>query len=308
MDITKYGMQVFMKKHKLLLEVGKMNREIIEIDGQELRRYQECCLGMTMDFVQVCEKYRLEYSLSGGSILGAIRHKGFIPWDDDIDLNITRASYNKLLDVFDKELGERYYIQTPKNSPEIGIMVTQIRKKNTVARRKYDWNLEHCGVSIDLYILENVFNDPIRKFIQKNMSMACSFAISAIRYCNNQNIPTELLELEGRKLNYSKSKSVMGKIFSVILLKTWIGWCDYWNSACKDKNSKIVAIPTGRKHFSGEMYERKEMCVFRKEQFETAQFNVPIHAEEYLTRFYGNYMEFPPVEKRERHLFLELEF
>ena len=108
MDITKYGMQVFMKKHKLLLEVGKMNREIIEIDGQELRRYQECCLRMTMDFVQVCEKYRLEYSLSGGSILGAIRHKGFIPWDDDIDLNITRASYNKLLDVFDKELGERY--------------------------------------------------------------------------------------------------------------------------------------------------------------------------------------------------------
>lgn len=284
------------------------NYKVIQLEGEELRRYQECVLEITKDFVRVCEKYKLEYSLSGGSILGAIRHKGFIPWDDDIDLNITRASYDKLLEIFEKEMGENYYIQTPKNTPQIGIMVAQIRKKNTVARRKYDWDLKQCGVSIDLYIIENVYENPIKRFFQKNMSMACSFAISAIRTCNNKNIPKELIELEGRALNYTKSKLILGEILKIVPLKTWINWCDYWNSACKDTKTNLVAIPTGRKHFSGEIYERKEMCVFRKVPFETEQFNVPIHAEQYLKTFYGDYMQLPPVEKRERHLFLELEF
>lgn len=285
-----------------------MKGHIIEIQGQELRRYQECCLGMAKDFAHVCEKYKLEYSLSGGSILGAVRHKGFIPWDDDIDLNITRDSYNKLLDLFEKELGDKYYLQTPQNTPESGIMVTQIRKKNTVARRKYDWKLERCGVSIDLYILENVFDDPVRRFVQKNMSMMCSFAISSIRFCRNKNIPIELIEREGRKVNYSRSKFLLGKILKIIPIEIWIDWCDFWNAACNNMNTRFVAIPTGRKHFSGEIYERREMCVFRKEQFETEQFNIPVHAEKYLKKFYGNYMELPPIEKRERHLFLELKF
>ena len=284
------------------------NRKIIQLEAEELRRYQECVLEITKDFVDVCDKYKLEWSLSGGSILGAIRHKGFIPWDDDIDINITRKSYKKLLDIFDRELGNKYYIQTPNKNPEIGIMVVQIRKKGTVARRKYDWNLKQCGVSIDLYILENVFENPIKRFIQKNMSMLCSFAISAIRVCSNENIPKELLMLERRKLNYIKSKLLLGKVFNIISLKKWIEWCDFWNSACKNDNSILVAIPTGRKHFWGEIYKRSEMCVFRKEQFETEQFNIPIHAEKYLKRFYGDYMKIPPLEKREQHLFLELKF
>lgn len=281
---------------------------VIRLEGEELRRYQEYVLEITKDFVQVCEKYNLEYSLSGGSILGAIRHKGFIPWDDDIDLNITRDSYNKLIKIFEEELGDNYYLQTPKNCPEIGIMVVQIRKKNTVARRKYDWNLEKCGVSIDLYIIENVYENPIKRFFQKNMSMICSFAISAIRFCNNQNIPKELIEQEGRRLNYTKSKLILGRILKIVPLRTWINWCDYWNSICKDTETSLVTIPTGRKHFSGEIYNRKDMCIFRKEQFETEEFNVPIYAEKYLETFYGDYMKLPPVDKRERHLFLELDF
>ncbi|TCS76632.1 lipopolysaccharide cholinephosphotransferase [Muricomes intestini] len=282
--------------------------EIIQLKGNELKRYQECVLDIAKDLVRVCESEGIEYSLSGGSILGAVRHKGFIPWDDDIDINIPRASYSKLLSVFEEKMGEKYYIQTPKKFPQIGILVTQIRKKNTIARRKYDWNLEQCGVSIDIYIIENVFNNPVKRFFQKNISMGLSFAVSAIRACNNCGLPKELINLEGRVLNYTKSKLIIGKLLKVISLKKWIEWCDFWYSCCKDNNSKMVSIPTGRKHFSGEMYLRSEMCIFRKEKFETENFNVPIYAEKYLEFFYGNYMELPPVGKRERHLFLELRF
>ena len=114
--------------------------DIVILDEEELQRYQAELLKIANDVVDVFEKECMEYSLSGGSILGAIRHKGFIPWDDDIDFNISRNSYNRLLQIFDKCLGDRYYLQTPEKFPELGLMVTQIRKKGTIARRKYEPN------------------------------------------------------------------------------------------------------------------------------------------------------------------------
>lgn len=282
--------------------------KVIQLDEIGLKKYQQCVLEIAKDVVAVFESERIDYSLSGGSILGAIRHQGFIPWDDDIDINVTRDSYDKFLKIFEEKLGNKYYIQTPLKYQKIGILVTQIRKKGTVARRKYDWNISECGISIDIYVIENVFDNPIKRFTQKNMSMFCSFAVSSIRMCTNQSIPKELIELEGRNVNYTKSKLIMGRLFKIFPLRKWISWCEYWFSCCKDKNSRLVSIPTGRKHFSGEIYLRSEMCVFRKEKFETEYFNVPIHAEKYLKDFYGDYMKLPPVEKRERHLFLELKY
>ena len=74
------------------------------------------------------------------------------------------------------------------------------------------------------------------------------------------------------------------------------------------EKSRLVAIPTGRKHFSKEIYERSQMTEFKKLPFEDAEFNVPVWAEGYLEMFYGDYMKLPPMEKREKHLFLELKF
>lgn len=282
--------------------------DIVVLDDRQLREYQLQILDMAKDVIAFFDNQHINYSLSGGSILGAVRHKGFIPWDDDIDLNMPRKDYNKMIKIFDKYLGDKYYLQTPEKYPELGLLVVQIRKKGTIARRKYDWNLKQCGISMDLYILENVYDNAFLRFIQTNISMVLSFAVSSVRFYNNREIPREIQELEGRNFNYSKSKMIFGKIFKSIPLKDWIAWCNYWFSKCHNDNSKLVAIPTGRKHFSGEIYERSKMCMFKKAQFETEQFNIPVWAEGYLKRFYGDYMKIPPKEKRERHVFLELKY
>lgn len=284
--------------------------DIVVLDEESIKPYQAVILKIARDIVDFFDKNGIEYSLSGGSILGAIRHKGFIPWDDDIDLNMPRKDYNKMLELFDEELGDKYYLQTPQKNPELGLMVTQIRKKGTIARRKYDWNSEKeiCGISIDIYIMENLYDNRLMRAFQQFMSMGLSFCLAAVRFYNNRGIPREIQDIEGRQFNYSKSKMLCGRFFKIIPLNKWIDWCDYWYSKCKDENSKGIVIPTGRKHFSHEMYKRSDMCIYRKVPFETGEFNVPVEAEKYLKIFYGDYMKLPPKEKREKHVFLELKY
>lgn len=285
--------------------------DIIILDDNEIKLYQNELLRIIKDIVPFFEKHGIDYSLSGGSILGAVRHKGFIPWDDDIDINIPRKSYNKLLEIFDIELGESYYLQTPKSNPELGLLVTQIRKKGTVARRKYDWNSpkEQCGISIDLYIVENTFNNGALRFIQKYSSLMLNFGVSAVRNFNNRNLPEKIKVLEEREVKYSNMKLLFGRVLKIIPLKKWLSWNDKCNSCCKDWNSKYVAIPTGRKHFPKEIYKREDMSVYKKGVFEGEKLNIPIFSEEYLKIFYGeDYMNIPPKGKREKHLFLELKY
>ncbi len=285
--------------------------DIIILDDNEIKLYQNELLRIIKDIVPFFEKHGIDYSLSGGSILGAVRHKGFIPWDDDIDINIPRKSYNKLLEIFDIELGESYYLQTPKSNPELGLLVTQIRKKGTVARRKYDWNSskEQCGISIDLYIVENTFNNGALRFIQKYSSLMLNFGVSAVRDFNNRNLPEKIKVLEEREVKYSNMKLLLGRVLKIIPLKKWLSWNDKCNSCCKDWNSKYVAIPTGRKHFPKEIYKREDMSVYKKGVFEGEKLNIPIFSEEYLKIFYGeDYMNIPPKGKREKHLFLELKY
>ena len=174
--------------------------DIIFLDDDGLKKYQSELLKMISDVFTFFDENGIAYSLSGGSILGAIRHKGFIPWDDDVDINIPRESYDKLFSLFesDNSLSRKYYLQSPKSHPELGLHVSQIRKKGTVARRKYDHSAEECGISIDLYIVENVYNNPVKRFFQGYTSMFLTFALASVRETKNHALMKEMFRLEGR--------------------------------------------------------------------------------------------------------------
>lgn len=280
----------------------------IVLTGDELRAYQLAILQMAKDLVKFFDEYNISYSLGGGSVLGAIRHKGFIPWDDDIDLNMPRRDYQIMVENFEKVLGEHYYLQTPEKNPELGLMAVQVRKKRTIARRKYDWQAKECGISLDIFIIENVYDNPVLRLIQKEMCMIMTFAVSAVRYHKNLSLPTKIQEIEHREINYKQLKKILGMILKLIPLTKWVLWTSKIFSICKNDNSQIVVIPSGRKHFIGEQYKRKDMCVFEKIAFEDTFFNIPVSSKEYLSRLYGDYMQIPPPEKREQHSFLELNY
>ena len=81
-----------------------------ELSDDERYKLKQCLMEIYQDITFICKKYNLTFMLGGGSALGAVRHKGFIPWDDDLDLMMSREDYNKLIKVFPKEVGDKYII------------------------------------------------------------------------------------------------------------------------------------------------------------------------------------------------------
>lgn len=285
-----------------------MVTKIIDIQGEDLKNYQKEVLKIAKDLASFCDRKNIFYSLSGGSVLGAVRHGGFIPWDDDIDINMTRESYDSFIASFEKEYGDKYYVQTPVRNPELGLLVTQIRRKGTVARRKYDIDNQECGISIDIYIIENIFSNKLAFDFQKFGALFFPFLVSLNRSYKNRAISQDFEKQENRKIKYKKARKVLGKIASIIPVKFCIKESFYFFKMCKDSKSEFVSLPTGRRHINGEIFKRDEICESVLFKFEDTSFRIPADYETYLTKLYGDYMTVPNKSTRERHLFLELKY
>ena len=111
--------------------------------------------------IKICEENDIKYSLCGGSLLGAIRHKGFIPWDDDIDVCMKREDYSKFLTIAEKELSYPYFVQYSKTEKMYTRGHAQIRNSETTAILKvettsYGKNNYNKGIFVDIFPLDNV--------------------------------------------------------------------------------------------------------------------------------------------------------
>ena len=121
-------------------------------------------LDLLAELKRVCQKYNLIYYADSGTLIGAIRHQGFIPWDDDIDVVMKRKDYNKLIEVAAKEFNEPYYLQSA-HSEKYPKGYAKLRNSSSTAITRNDMNkYENCGIFIDIFPLDNVpDNQNIRK-------------------------------------------------------------------------------------------------------------------------------------------------
>ena len=258
-------------------DLSKYNAE-----GTPLREAQKASLDILIEFDRVCSKNGLSYWIDFGTLLGAVRHKGFIPWDDDIDLSMPLDDYNRFLKIGQEELSEGYFLQTEDTDPGSDMCkgIFKIRKEGTLFINDYDDFRKnyHKGASIDVFaeVPYPTVSKGTLKFFRKRINNAFGF----FHY--------------NPRLNFKNIVSYFVYPVSYILFK------GLWNIIClfHKKDRELTSI----EHLIyGYPTLKTEMLPLGTIEFEGHTFPAPKNPDARLTDMYGDYMKLPPEEKRRIH-------
>ena len=239
---------------------------------------------MLKDLVKACDENDIEYFLAGGTLLGAVRHKGFIPWDDDVDIYMTTKNYKRFLKIGQKALGNKYFVQNYRTEKNYMEMWTQIRANGTTSMpldcKNYDI---HFGICLDIFPIVGVSdNEKQRK-----------------KQINALNINRTLLADSYMKV---KGEEPTRKLKLLYLIPRFIR-----RFICKINEHKIM-LDTEKNNtvtelwykftndYPAELFETSVML-----DFEDAKFKVMNGYDEFLKILYGDYMQLPPENERGGH-------
>lgn len=297
-----------------MLETNFLFRDMIknhpgmrQVSQEDVRKLQQTLLSMMEDIDAVCRKYSLTYFLCGGSALGAVRHGGFIPWDDDMDLVMPRKDYDLLEVYLQKEFPDSYWVQDVRTDSHYDLNSMKIRKKGTRCLELLDPEPEKAGIFIDIYPLEDTFDNRLLRTAHGIIGEAFLFVCSCVRLCSKRERILKYLE-DDKSRGVVKKKLLIGRCFSFLSLTRWLRITEKVLSCCHRPKSRYVSIPSGRKHYFGEMYTRQSYFPPREAAFDGHSFFIMNDPREYLEKLYGDYMSVPPESEREYHGVLELRF
>lgn len=237
--------------------------------------------------VKICKDNQIRYFLDSGTLLGAIRHQGFIPWDDDIDLAMPINDYKRFCRIAPKELNKvDLFLQTYKTDPKSKNQWAMVRANGTTSMpiSSFEWEI-HWGIHIDIFPLVGKYNQPLLRKIQFKL-FDLNTTLLARDYYN--------LGIE----NYRPNK----KIRMLYKLPRGVLHCFVsLNNIIVDKSfDKSTTI--FRKWYKPELRYKKEFYSSPVEvSFEGRYYNAPVDYKGELTLMYGDYMELPPVEDRIGH-------
>ena len=298
-----------MSAHKLSdfrgeLQSQKENAGLVLVDDSTRVRLQNALLAMYKDILAVCDNLGITPYLIGGSALGAVRHQGFIPWDDDLDIGMTREDHSIFVSAFEERLGDRYTINAPNLSEKPKCRFTKIFKKGTVCREITDPPEALNGIFLDIFIIENVPRNKALRTIKGMWCNALQFISTQVFMYENREQVLQFSQGNTQRSSIGKRLKI-GKLFSFRSSGKWFNAVD---KAVRYRKTGLYGIATGRKHYLGEIFE--EQVFFPKQYLPFCDIQAPVFNDydPYLKNLYGDYMTLPPEEKRERHYLVELKF
>ena len=246
--------------------------------------------------VQICDTHGLKYYMLGGTMLGAIRHKGFIPWDDDIDLGMPRDDYEKFLEIAPQELPGVLKVVNYRNTPNYQYYITRILDTDTkVIEERIGNDSKYTNASIDIFPIDGT---PNNKILRKIYFFRVLYHRALMSLCYKDSIDRK------------RKRGTVEKIFLWIMEHLPIEKLTTpYKQKCKIdkllrsqdiKKSKYIGNIMGA-YRTKEIVPKEYYGEGRFYQFEDIQLRGLDMYEEYLTYTYGDYMKLPPEESRKTH-------
>ncbi len=232
-------------------------------------------------FDKICKENNLNYFLAGGTLLGAVRHKGFIPWDDDIDVAMPRKDYDKLIGIESKG---RYKIISMENCKDYVWSWAKLIDTNTYVKEKNIIDIDEYGIFIDIFPLDGFGNNKIIAYIYEFIIRFLRGRLGIVinKYEKNVNFIKRLLQ---------KPYEKMGKLKTYNRILKYAKKHDFYTSKYV---GSVVGGARGRK----EIFNCKIYSETLDMNFEGLTLKGMKYYDEYLSKMYGNYMELPPEDKR----------
>jgi lipopolysaccharide cholinephosphotransferase len=264
----------------------------IEFTPETLRRMQLIQLEILTELDRICKKHDIKYSMDGGTLLGAVRHGGFIPWDDDVDVIMTRVEYERFFEICGTELDEsRFFLQEHRTDSHYRVGYTRIRRRNTIYVRAGQEDMKHrTGVLIDVFVLDNV---PDAKALRYAHRFLC-FCFRKI-----------LWSATGKIVSPNPLLRTVYAVVSLIPADFAFWGFDMLARTCNKRKTRIVrhnamTYPNPKRNGFGTPEDF--MDAFTELEFEGRMFMAVADYDGYLSLLYGDYMTPPPPEERTTHI------
>ncbi|SDA62477.1 LicD family protein [Methanobrevibacter millerae] len=284
------------------MSMNENNTNYKDYDPDTLKHLQTVIMDIFKDFIEICDENDIQYFLHAGTTIGAVRHGGFIPWDDEIDVAMLREDYEKLLKILDKENG-KYYISNLKKRFKIDddnyTPKTLLCLKNTkLKQQEQECTLYDFGIYIDINVLDEIPEKKIERFLFIKTVYFVKFLIFLTHSVECDVYTSKTNEFIGHRIKFLfghfNIPNIALKIFTK-LIKKYQGKCEM---LCSPGEGVWIERDFHKSCFNQAL----------KVKFEDTCANIPVGYDEVLKVFYGNYMEIPPISERFNHNWKIIDF
>lgn len=261
-----------------------------------LERIQKEGLCVLKEFIRICDKYNIQYFVVYGTNIGVVRHKGIIPWDDDIDVGMVRDEYEKFLKVAPKEIKNNFGIAAPEYGEKYYSLTTKFFKKGTRFATLCDHGKFNIGIYIDIFVFDFLAEDKKERVKQIRIAnlLRKLYVLYNVNFFSNEMYEKE--ELVKRIL-------LAGAHYLLKILPiTNKMICKLWKKNAMKFHGKSGMVT----QFSSTMTEESILSIEETKQliempYEDIMVKVPQNYDRILRAVYGDYMQLPPPEKRQNH-------
>lgn len=262
----------------------------MELNAKQLQEIKTCELSMLGCFKEICDKLNIKYYILGGTLLGAVRHKGFIPWDDDVDVFIMREDYEVFLQKAPSMLPEEYFLQTHLTDENYPNNFAKLRDRRTTFIEKSSGKIKmNHGVYIDIFPLDYYPDTRFGSIIFKFRKKLLTWRINTVFDFQNVSLKTKIATAFSALLYPSVKKAVLKreKLFKSVKKSTLVV-----NNSGAWLEKEIIPL---------------DWCKDSVDlQFENLMLRAPKDYHKWLTFVYGDYMSLPPEDERKPHHFVEI--